>query len=112
MKVRVIALSITSEPNEVNNQTASEILYSNRSNVTVFAIDKYQNGNKSNDYHQYNMSRNDNQQKVSEDTLNRRRIFIPSNDRVRNIILNHLIKPEKRNFFGLILIPCKLFRFI
>lgn len=107
IKVKVIALSISSELIEANNQTTSEILYSNRSNVTVIAIDEYQNGNKSIDYHRNNVSRN-NYAKIDVDTINRRRIFIPSNDRVRNIILNHLIKPEKRNFFGLILIPCKL----
>lgn len=107
IKVRVIALSISSELIEANNQTTSEILYLNRSNVTVIAIDEYQNGNKSNDYHRSNVSRN-NYSKIDVDTINRRRIFIPPHDRVRNIVLNHLIKPEKRNFFGLILIPCEI----
>lgn len=35
--------------------------------------------------------------------------FVTSNERVRNIILKQSIKPERRNFLGLIIIPCKLF---
>lgn len=35
------------------------------------------------------------------------RAFVTSDDRVRNIILKQTIQPERRNFFGLIIIPCK-----
>lgn len=33
--------------------------------------------------------------------------FVTSDDRIRNIILKQTIKPDRRNFFGLIIIPCK-----
>lgn len=35
------------------------------------------------------------------------RAFVTSDDRVRNIILKQTIQPGRRNFFGLIIIPCE-----
>lgn len=37
------------------------------------------------------------------------RIIISSFDRVRSVILKHLFKLEKKNFIGLIIIPCKCY---
>lgn len=37
------------------------------------------------------------------------RIIKTSFDRVRSVILKHLFKLEKKNFIGLIIIPCNLY---